>query len=242
MTHDRPAITAMDRSAPARRPGPTSTLAGVLAAVVLLGPAASSSTAQSGTLVRNITHGHQLNVQDASFYYMASPPPRMIQKHDIITVVVNIRNAFLSEAEVQRRKRANYDARLLDWFDLRGMTLKPGLADGDPAANGQLNTQYRAENEIETIDRLQFTIAARVKDVRPNGNLVIEATQTVRNNDELWEQTLTGEVEPDKVLPNNRVLSEDVADLTIHKREMGHVRDAYRRGWFMKFWDRVSPF
>jgi len=211
-------------------------------ALLFAGPLAPHCAAQSGTLVREATQGAPLTLKDASFYYMAPPPPRTIQKHDIITVVVNIRNAFLSEAEVQRRKRANYDARLLDWFDLRGMALKPGLQNGDPAANGQLNTQYRAENEIETIDRLQFTIAARVKDVRPNGNLVIEAQQTVQNNDEIWEQTLTGEVRPEDVLPNNRVLSENVSDLTIHKREMGHVRDAYRRGWFMKFWDRVSPF
>lgn len=220
----------------------TGLVSGVAAVLLLAGPLAPRCAAQSGTLVREVTHGAPITLRDASFYYMAPPPPRTIQKHDIITVVVSIRNAFLSEAEVQRRKRANYDARLLDWFDLRGMTLKPGLQDGDPAANGQLNTQYRAENEIETIDRLQFTIAARVKDVRPNGNLVIEAQQTVQNNDEIWEQTLTGEVRPEDILPNNRVMSENVSDLTIHKREMGHVRDAYRRGWFMKFWDRVSPF
>jgi flagellar L-ring protein precursor FlgH len=220
----------------------TAGLMAALAALVLAGPSASHCVAQSGTLVRDVSQGAPLTLKDASFYYMAPPPPRTIQKHDIITVVVNIRNAFLSEAEVQRRKRANYDAKLLDWFDFQGLSLRPGLQNGDPAANGQLNTQYRAENEIETIDRLQFTIAARVKDVRPNGNIVIEAQQTVQNNDEIWEQTLTGEVRPEDVLPNNRVLSENVSDLTIHKREMGHVRDAYRRGWFMKFWDRVSPF
>lgn len=214
-----------------------------LALTLLLFAVGGEALAQSGTLVREMGPGRPLTVQETSFYYIAPVPPRTIQKHDIITVVVNIRTAFLSEAEVQRRKRADYDARLLDWIELRGLSLKPAFQnEGDPRVQGKLNTQYRAENEIETIDRLQFTIAARVKDVRPNGNLVIEAQQTVKNNDEVWEQTLTGEVRPEDVLPNNRVLSENVSDLTVNKREMGHVRDAYRRGWFMKFWDKVSPF
>ncbi len=218
----------------------------LLAAVWGLGIACgapAAALAQSGTLYREMSSSQPLTVQNSSFYYIAPEPPRMIQKHDIVTVVVNIRNAFLSEAEVQRRKRADYDARLQDWIELRGLSLKPALQrEGDPRVQGKLNTQYRAENEIETIDRMQFTIAARVKDVRPNGNLIIEAQQTVKNNDEVWEQTLTGEVRPEDVLPNNRVLSENVSGLTINKREMGHVRDSYRRGWFMKFWDRVSPF
>ena len=44
------------------------------------------------------------------------------------------------------------------------------------------------------------------------------------------------------ILPNNTILSENVAELSIYKRETGHVRDSYRRGWLMEFWDAVAPF
>ena len=101
---------------------------------------------------------------------------------------------------------------------------------------------YRAEGELETRDRMQFTIAAKVADVLPNGQLLIEAQQTITNNEEVWKQTLRGYVRPEDVLPNNKVLSENIAELTICKDEMGSVRDSYRRGWVTRLYDYFSPF
>jgi flagellar L-ring protein precursor FlgH len=89
---------------------------------------------------------------------------------------------------------------------------------------------------------MKFRISCRVVDIRPNGNLVIEGRRTVHNNSEVWEQSLTGEVRPKDVLPNNTVLSENVAELRIDKREAGHVRDGYRRGWLLKWLDKWQPF
>ena len=78
-------------------------------------------------------------------------------------------------------------------------------------------------------------------DIRPNGNLVIEARRTIQNNDETWEQCLTGTVRREDVTPDNKVLSEDIAELRIHKRESGQVRDAYRRGWLVRFFEKWQP-
>ena len=64
----------------------------------------------------------------------------------------------------------------------------------------------------------------------------------MRDNDELWEAALTGIIRREDVLPNNTVLSENVAELSIFKRELGHVRDGYKRGWFTYWFDRFSPF
>lgn len=44
------------------------------------------------------------------------------------------------------------------------------------------------------------------------------------------------------MLPNNTVLSENVADLRVAKQERGHVRDGYRRGWFLEWLDKWQPF
>ena len=43
-------------------------------------------------------------------------------------------------------------------------------------------------------------------------------------------------------MPNNTVLSENVADMRIVKRETGHVRDGYRRGWALEWLDKWQPF
>ena len=44
------------------------------------------------------------------------------------------------------------------------------------------------------------------------------------------------------MLPNNTVLSENLANLKIEKCEQGMVHDGYRRGWFLRIFDRFNPF
>ncbi len=184
-----------------------------------------------------------LTLGGSSWIYQEVEPPRKIQKNDIITIIVNERTQVLSEGEVQRRRQSQLDAVLADWLALRGFDLKPARQpDGDLKVSGSLTQRYRAENEMESRDSMQFTIAAKVKSVLPNGNLVIEAVRRIQNNNEVWEQSLIGEIRPEDVLPNNTVLSQNVADMRIYKREQGHVRDAVRRGWLFRFYDRFRLF
>jgi flagellar L-ring protein precursor FlgH len=214
-----------------------------LVTVVVAASASSAAQAQSGSIYARAQVQPQMTLANSSWFYYEPEPPRRLQKNDIITVVVKFDTRYLSEGDVQRRKQSNVDAVLADWLQLEGTSLKPAPQDdGDPRIKAQLNAQFRAENSIEARDSMQFTIAAKVADIRPNGNLVIEAHRIIRSNEEVWEQSLTGLVSPEHILPGNRVLSDSIAELTIHKREQGHVRDAVNRGWLLRFYDRVKPF
>jgi len=71
---------------------------------------------------------------------------------------------------------------------------------------------------------------------------VLEAHQEFRNNDEIWERSLSGIIRPEDILPNNTVLSEDVSELRIAKTERGQVRDGYRRGWLYRLMDKYGAF
>ncbi len=72
----------------------------------------------------------------------------------------------------------------------------------------------RANGEITTRELLVYNITARIVDIRPNGNLVLEARKTMRVDDELVENSLTGTVRAEDIPPNNVVLSEKLAELT----------------------------
>ena len=74
---------------------------------------------------------------------------------------------------------------------------------------------------------MTFRIAAAVVDIRPNGNLVIEARREIRNNEEVWMQSLTGVVRRQSIGPDRTVRSDEVAELRIDKRERGFVNDSY---------------
>ncbi len=184
-----------------------------------------------------------LTLEDLSLTTIEVTPPREIQKYDTITIIVDEKSQLLSEGEMQRRKQATLSAVLEDWIKFEGLDLKPDKqADGDQTISANLRSQFRTQSAMETRDGLKFRIAATVVDIRPNGHLVIEAHKTIQNNEENWDQRLTGIVNPEDVLPNRSVLSEKITELNISKVEKGHVRDGYRRGWFLKFLDRVQPF
>ena len=169
--------------------------------------------------------------------------PRQLQEQDIITVLVDFNSRFLSEGDAENRKTANLIAVLADWVQLDSGSLKPAVqADGDPTITGTLNSQYRAESDVELRDSLTFRMAAKIVDIRPNGNLVIEGHQEIRNNEERWRISITGVVRREAIQADRTVRSDSIAELRIDKEEMGQVRDGYARGWFTQWYDKYKPF
>ncbi|MEX2137918.1 MAG: flagellar basal body L-ring protein FlgH [Pirellulales bacterium] len=179
----------------------------------------------------------------SSLTYREVLPPKKIQLHDLITIVVIERSQSSNSGEFDGKKNATLDAQLKSWFELDGLNLKPApQADGDPRVNGTYNNQFRAEGELETRQALQFNITASVVDIRPNGNLVLEARKRIRHNDETLEASVAGIVRPEDINPGNRVTSDALAEPMIELYSAGHVRDSYRRGWLHKAYDRFAPF
>ena len=212
-----------------------------LVAAVLWSAVATAAEGPSSSLFGNPDRRQPLTLAEYSWTY----PKELdeIRLNDLVTVIVDEKSAVISEGEMDRKKKAYGDLILKDWILLKGLAAIPDPQTlGDPHIRGEVDNKLRSEAGLQTRDSMKFRISCRVVDIRPNGNLVIEGRRTVRNNSEIWEQSLTGEVRPKDVLPNNTVLSENVAELRIDKREAGHVRDGYRRGWLLKWLDKWQPF
>jgi flagellar L-ring protein precursor FlgH len=204
--------------------------------------AADAAMAQRSSLYQRNQEG-VIPLATASLTYREVLPPRQVKLNDLINVRVSEKSQMLSEGEFDGRKNASIDAQLKSWIELDGLNLKPApQPDGDPRANGIYNTQFRANGELESRDLLTFNIQATIVDIRPNGNLVIEARKQIKVNDEVQVMSLSGIVRPEDVAPNNVVLSERIAELMVTKHDDGHVRDSYRRGWLHKVYDRFAPF
>jgi len=184
------------------------------------------------------------NSSPTSWYEVPLPPPKEVKEQDIVTIRVDLGARFSSDGEMQRRKNGLYDAILQDWVILEGLRgIKPApQTDGNQRIQGQLNQLYRATGEMETTESIKFEIASKVAAVLPNGTLVLEAHREVRNNNEVWLHSLSGICRREDIGPGNLILSKDLADLKIVKRETGHVRDSYKRGWFMRWMDQFQPF
>jgi flagellar L-ring protein precursor FlgH len=144
---------------------------------------------------------------------------------------------------MNRRKQGSGALQLSNWILLNKFSV---VADpqraGSPTIAGSVNNQLQTQSDLQTKDQMNFTITCRVADKRPNGLLVLEGVKSVNNNEDAWEQCLTGVVRPEDIMPNNTVTSDKVAELRVFKREAGYVRDGYRRGWLLKWLDTYQPF
>jgi len=183
-------------------------------------------------------------MQQGSWTYIATPPPKQVEINDIVVVRVNELASMTAEGEMDRRKNAIYDAILKDWvyLDRLKAIIPTPNNDGDPRARGQLQELYRAEAEMQTRESLTLNIACHIADIRPNGILVLEGHKQVKVNEEVWEVSLSGLCRREDIGPDGIVLSNNVDELMLEKRERGHVNDSYRRGWLLKWMDEFHWF
>lgn len=219
------------------------TIVGLLVAAGIVMVLAGEGRAQSSSLFGNPAQRRPLTLQEQSWTYQPLEKKREIRLNDQITVIVDEKAQVISEGEIDRRKKTDGKISLTDWlkFNGFGLSVAPQVA-GDPTIAGQVDNKYRANGELETREAMKLRVACRVVDIRPNATLVLEGHRVIKVNEESWEVSLGGTIRADDVLPNNTVLSENVADLRLVKRESGHVRDGYRRGWFLEWLDAYQPF
>ncbi len=214
-----------------------------LACLLTLATPCLEARAQSSSQYGDPQKRRPLSLAECSWTFDPPPEPKQVKLHDQVTVVVNEKWVVTSEGEMDRRKKTSAYAALKDWVLLKKGNLIPDpQSNGDPRISASLENKYQAQSDLEERSSMTFKIACEVVDKRPNGLLVIEGRRRLGNNHDSWEQCLTGIVRPEDILPNNTVLSENVADLRIVKRESGHVRDGYRRGWLLEWLDKYQPF
>jgi len=208
----------------------------------------AASAQDSSLLLEPVRSQEQqaLTMENGSFMFRELPAdhrPREVQLHDTLTVIVDYRTRMISEGDAEQRKNSFINQALTSWlaFDGKSIRLAEQLS-GDPRISGINNSQYRAESDLELRDAMSFKIAGEVIDIRPNGNLYIEANWNVENNEENWKIFLSGEVSRESIQPDRTVTTDSIVNLNIKKKEVGMVRDGYERGWFSKFYDRYKAF
>ncbi len=199
--------------------------------------------AQDSSLFARPDSRQTMTLAEYSWTYQKPIEPHPIRLHDIVTVMVDEKTVVISEGQMDRKKKAYGDLKLPDWVLLKGFSLVPDpQTAGDPHVRGEVDNKMRSQANFEARDSMKLRIACNVVDIRPNGNLIIEGRRSIKNNEDTWDYSLNGEIRAEDVLPNNTVLSENVSNLRLLKREEGHVRDGYRRGWLLEWLDKYQPF
>ena len=199
--------------------------------------------AQASSLFKQVDSRRGLTLQEYSWTYQKANEPHPIRLHDIVTVQVAEKSIVISEGQMDRKKKAYGDLNLKNWILFKGLAAVPDPQTlGSPHIRGEVDNKMTSQGNLETRDQMNLQIACSVVDLRPNGNLIIEGRKTIKNNEDSWEYSVNGEIRAEDVLPNNTVLSTNILNPIIEKREHGHVRDSYRRGWALEWLDKYQPF
>ena len=172
------------------------------------------------------------------------PKPRKIQVHDLVTIIVRESRTSLSDAKMKSEKDWEMKSELTKWLRLDKndhLVAQDFSSDVTPGVDFSFENSYEGKGKYDRKDTLTTRITARVIDVKPNGNLVLEARKRVEVGEEVLTATLTGECRSLDVTAQNTVLSTQIADLEITLPDQGAVRDATRRGWLMRLFDLLRP-
>ena len=123
-----------------------------------------------------------------------------------------------------------------------------GLERGGAALNfanilqGASNINFAGQGSTTRSGQLEAFVSARVVEVLPNGDLVIEGKKEVTVNRERQILSLRGIVRSFDVAPTNVVMSTAIANMEVKFDGKGVVADANRPGWLFKLLQIITPF
>ncbi|MBQ9365726.1 MAG: flagellar basal body L-ring protein FlgH [Schwartzia sp.] len=98
------------------------------------------------------------------------------------------------------------------------------------AASASASDDWKADGSTSNTNRANGRVTVTVVEVEPNGNMVVEGTQSIWQNNNEHKITLRGVVRRDDVSYNNTVPSTQVADATIKFDGKGPINAKQRQG------------
>jgi flagellar L-ring protein precursor FlgH len=221
-------------------------------------PAASTNTMslQAAALMRQ-TNGSLLQAQLAaqanpaqvqaaqvSFITVPEPEPKLLRKHDLVTIIVNEQSEITSKGTNNSTRDSELDAKVDSWVKLRLKDLT--LLGLQPTITPEIKTSgvrsFQGQGDVERSDTFTARITAEVVDVKPNGTVVLQARKRIKTDEEEQQFILTGVCRAEDITAADTVLSTQLFDLELQKNHKGDVRNATRRGLVGKLLDVINPF
>ena len=163
------------------------------------------------------------------------------RKGDIVTVVI-VENASASkEASTDTSRDASISAAIPHLLGLE-KTIQSLTRDPNSLVKASTSSQFQGSGATTRKENLTATMSAKIMDVLPNGNFLIEGRRNVKVNNEDQIIILEGTVRPRDISPENTVNSALIADARITYTGNGVISDRQRPGWLLNILDYVWPF
>lgn len=144
------------------------------------------------------------------------------QVGDILTVIVQEQSIAEYSAATQTSKsdKAGFSPNFV--VDILTRLFRPFSAGANASTKGDGKTTHKM--------KMDSRMSVVVKQVLPNGTLVVEGHRSLTTNKDNETITLTGLVRPFDIKSDNTVLSTQIAEAQISMAGKGQIQDRQRKG------------
>src|SRR5215510_436233 len=123
---------------------------------------------------------------------------------------------------------------------LFGMEKKlPGSADPTALVAAKTSTDFKGAGTTNRTGELTASMTARVSDVLPNGDMVVEGIREIEINGDRQIVVLSGVVRQVDIDQNNIVRSTEIGQLRIRYFGRGLMKDNLKPGWLIRALNKV---
>jgi len=189
--------------------------------------------------------GGGLSPSSVSYYNVPEPKPQLLKKHDLVTIIIRENSQFASQGTTDLKHSNDLDA-IIDAYVTLNWQKGLNLASHAPTNPIEMKTSgqrdFKGDAQVDRTDTYSGQITAEVIDVKPNGTLVLQATEDIKTDEEQQHVTLLGTCRVQDITADNSVLSTQLFDLSLNKQHKGAVKDTTRRGFFTRLLDVINPF
>lgn len=159
------------------------------------------------------------------------------------TVIVDIVENSSSEMEVNSEgKRTTSMSVGVPTLNAFGKVTHLGGTVGDKLIDTSFQNSTKGEATSDRAGKVTASVAARVTEVMPNGNLSIFGRRTMKVDNEVQYIMVSGIVRPDDIDSDNRVESTSLADSRIEYYGKGALADKQKPGWGTRIIDNIWPW
>lgn len=159
-----------------------------------------------------------------------------LNEGDILTIQIAMNDKAQLTNRSNRNRTGNKSLGVDGSFDLAGAGSSAGL--NASLANA---TDFSGNGGTARSENINLSVAAAIKSVLPNGNLLIVGSQEVRVNAELRILHVTGIVRPSDIQPNNTVSYERIAEARISYGGRGLITEVQQPAYGQAILDWLSP-
>ncbi len=166
---------------------------------------------------------------------------------DVVTILIEENLKGSKDVKTKTNRKSEYSLGLSGIFGFEfEKRLQPRYPDHTVSANkalgGNVNDKFDGSGATSSGTTLSGTVSARVMQVLPGGNLLIEGSRELNVNNETQFIIITGIVRPKDISRENTISSTKIADARISYTGAGLLSEKQQQGWAQRILGAVSPF